>query len=513
MRDEVVNDVVHHVIENSRRNPRHVAVKDADGMLTYEELIAVVSRAAAALTARDVAQGDRVVLLLQNSIDFVVGALASLWIGAIFVPLDATDPAQRLASLIADCRPSVVLSNGVADHDVLAEDLDTSIFMSMADLLVDAVDTMQATPAGERPSYLIYTSGTTGTPKGVTIGSTAFEVGVSSCCDELGLGPTTRSLLVSPLHFDGSFDTLFTTLVSGGTLIIRPRESLLFPRFFFNTVIAESVTYTGFTPSYLRNLMSDPQFHRLATSDLQVIALGGEACSIGDLHGIWSVLPQVRIFNRYGPTETTIAVTHAELTPSMLSSGVIPIGRPHPEVQFYLIDEFGRLIDELDIAGELYIGGRQLMDGYWNSPDLSAEVMVTDIVAGERVYRTGDIVYRSSADEYVYVGRADRVVKRSGIRISLVEITDAFSVISGVSNVATVVFDNDGVLGIATFLVVRSEVLQVDLYRQAREILPASMLPDHMLVVDAIPLLASGKTDDRALLVSAGLKPLVRTRA
>jgi acyl-coenzyme A synthetase/AMP-(fatty) acid ligase len=197
----------------------------------------------------------------------------------------------------------------------------------------------------------------------------------------------------------------------------------------------------------------------------------------------------------------------------MLSSGVIPIGRPHPEVQFYLIDEFGRLIDELDIAGELYIGGRQLMDGYWNSPDLSAEVMVTDIVAGERVYRTGDIVYRSSADEYVYVGRADRVVKRSGIRISLVEITDAFSVISGVSNAATVVFDNDGVLGIATFLVVRSEVLQVDLYRQAREILPASMLPDHMLVVDAIPLLASGKTDDRALLVSAGLKPLVRTRA
>jgi acyl-coenzyme A synthetase/AMP-(fatty) acid ligase len=181
-------------------------------------------------------------------------------------------------------------------------------------------------------------------------------------------------------------------------------------------------------------------------------------------------------------------------------------------VQFYLIDEFGRSIDEPDVAGELYIGGRQLMDGYWNSPDLTSEVLSTDIVAGERLYRTGDIVYRTSADEYVYVGRADRVVKRSGIRISLAEITDAFSVISGVSNAVTVVFDNDGVLGIATFVVVRSEVLQVDLYRQAREILPASMLPDHLLVVDAIPLLSSGKTDDRALLVGAGLKPPVKTR-
>ena len=513
MKDGEVNDVLHRVIENARRDAQRVAVKDANEMLTYGELVEVTGRAAVALTARGVAPGDRVVLLLQNSIDFVVGALASLWIGAIFVPLDATDPAQRQASLIADCRPTVVLSNGVAENSGLAEVLDTSRFLSVAELLIDAVDTMPATPVGERPAYIIYTSGTTGTPKGVVIGNVAFDAGVSSCCDELGLGPTTRSLLVSPLHFDGSFDTLFTTLISAGTLILRPRESLLFPRIFFNTVIEEGVTYTGFTPSYLRNLRSDPQFDRLATSDLEIIALGGEACSVGDLHGIWSVLPQVHVFNRYGPTEATIAVTHAELTPTSVASGIVPIGKPHPGLRFFLIDEFGRTIDEPNVAGELCISGSQLMDGYWNSPDLTAEVLRTDIVAGERLYRTGDNVYRTDADEYVYVGRADRVVKRSGIRISLLEITDAFCAIDDVSAATSVVFDHDGILGIATFLVTSSEISKVDLYRQAREVLPASMLPDHIIVVKSIPLLPSGKTDDNALLASAGLKSLVKGRS
>jgi amino acid adenylation domain-containing protein len=503
-----VNDVLHHVIENARRDSQHVALKDADGELTYGQLIEHAGRAAAALSTRGVASGDRVVLLLQNSIDYVIAALASLWIGAIFVPLDTTDPVQRLASLMRDCRPATVLTNGVLDETAWPEDLDTSMFMSVTQLLGDATETAPALPIGERPSYMIYTSGTTGTPRGVTVGSSAFEAGVSSSCDALGLGPTTRTLSVAPFHFDGSFATLFTTLVCGGTLIIRPRESLLFPRVFFKTIIAESVTYTGFTPSYLRGLESDPQFDQLATSDLKVIALGGEACSVGDVERIWSVMPRMRIFNRYGPTETIIAVTHIELNPSIVARGVVPIGKPHPGVRFYLVNDSGRLIDEPDIAGELYIGGRQLMDGYWNSPELTAKVLRTDIVKGQRLYRTGDIVYLDSDGDYVYVDRVDRVIKRSGVRISLLEVTDAFRKITAVSAATSIAFDNDGTLGIATFLVVSSDVSRADLHRRARDLLPASMLPDRIEVVGSIPITPSGKTDERTLLSGAVLVPL-----
>ena len=118
-----MTDVLHRVMERARRDSQHVAIKDAERELNYGQLIEHTRRTAAALAARGVASGDRVVLLLQNSIDYVVAALASLWIGAIFVPLDPTDPVQRLTSLLRDCQPSVVLTNGVFDESALPEDL------------------------------------------------------------------------------------------------------------------------------------------------------------------------------------------------------------------------------------------------------------------------------------------------------------------------------------------------------------------------------------------------------
>ena len=101
------------------------------------------------------------------------------------------------------------------------------------------------------------------------------------------------------------------------------------------------------------------------------------------------------MFNRYGPTETTIAVTHEELTPELIADGTVPIGRPHPALTFHLVDDSGHLIDNADRVGELYIGGPQLMSGYWGAPELTAEVLRTDVVRGETVYRTGDLMYRT----------------------------------------------------------------------------------------------------------------------
>ena len=194
-------------------------------------------------------------------------------------------------------------------------------------------------PASPRVAYAIYTSGTTGTPKGVLIGGTAFGAAVEATSRALGLDRATRTLCVSPFHFDGSFGTLFPTLYSGGAVVIRPRDALLFPRTFFNAVVNERITYTGFSPSYLRLLLASPQMAKLADSPLDVIALGGEASSIADIRSLWSAAPQVRVFNRYGPTETTIAVTHVLLTPEMTADGTVPMGYPHPGVSFYLVDE------------------------------------------------------------------------------------------------------------------------------------------------------------------------------
>ena len=134
-------------------------------------------------------------------------------------------------------------------------------------------------------------------------------------------------------------------------------------------------------------------------------------------------MPKVRVFNRYGPTETTIAVTNVELTPEMIQQDTVTIGRPHPGVTFYLVDQDERVIEAASHVGGLYVGGVQLMDGYWGSPELTRAVMRNDLVLGETLYRTGDLFYRDDSGNYVYVDRTDRVVKRSGVRISLVELS------------------------------------------------------------------------------------------
>ncbi len=151
-----------------------------------------------------------------------------------------------------------------------------------------------------RVAYMIYTSGTTGKPKGVQIGDAAFHAAVHSTADALGLDQTTRTLCVSPFHFDGSYANLFPTLVSGGTVVMRPRESLLYPRTFYNTIATERITYSGFTPSYLRLLLASPQLATLRDSTLTMIALGGEAISVADLRALWSSVPSLRVFNDTG---------------------------------------------------------------------------------------------------------------------------------------------------------------------------------------------------------------------
>lgn len=492
--------------------PDRLAVKDLDRQLSYAVLADEVAELGNGLVDNGVAHGDRVALHLPNSVDFVVAALACLRVGAVFVPLAISDPVGRKETIIADAAPALVITGDEVSGSPTDVRRDPTRWIRYPDLLDPERATRPVSdPTSNRPAYAIYTSGTTGTPKGVLIGNDAFGSAIRSTIDALGLGPATRTLCVSPFHFDGSFGTLFPTLFSGGAIVLRPREALLFPRTFFNAVKREAVTYTGFSPSYLRLLLSSPQAGQLAATTLEVVALGGEACSAADVHSLWEAAPGVEVFNRYGPTETTIAVTHAKVTPESIADGTVSIGQPHPDVSFYVVDDEGRLVDGPDQVGELYIGGNQVMDGYWGAPALTADVLRTDVVPGETVYRTGDLVYRADGGDYVYVDRADRVIKRLGIRISLIELGEAMRGLAGVSAAACVAFDDDGQTGIVVFVVTDGRTSALDLRRAAGDRLPDSMLPDRVELVDSLPLTRSSKLDERRLLAEAGLRELRAT--
>lgn len=501
--------VLDDIINRALADPDHLAAKDLERELSYRQLIDEAARLGAGLRARGVVEHDRVALLLPNSVDFLVAALATLWVGALFIPLAVTDPESRLMTIVTDSAPALVITSGGNDASGPVS-LGGAPLVPM-DLLREEVPTPEIeTDADGRAIYMIYTSGTTGTPKGVQIGNAAFHAAVHSTADAMGLNQTTRTLCVSPFHFDGSYSNLFTTLVSGGAVIIRPRDALLFPRTFFNTVANEGINYAGFTPSYFRLLLASKQISALADSTLVMIALGGEAVSVSDLRLLWTHAPAMRVFNRYGPTETTIAVTNVELTPDIISDGTVPIGRPHQGVSFVLVDDGGHVIEANNEIGELYIGGVQLMDGYWAAPALTSEVMRDDIVLGETLYRTGDLVYRNERGDYVYVDRSDRVVKRSGVRISLVELSASMNKLDGVVAAACVTFDREGELGIAAFVVTESERSPIDLRRAASTLIPENMLPDRIELVAAMPLNRSNMLDEAQLRSDAGLRPFRR---
>ena len=240
---------------------------------------------------------------------------------------------------------------------------------------------------------------------------------------------------MSSFHFDGSYGTVFPTLLAGGSLVIPNRDDLLFLKHFCNAVLEHGITHTSFSPSYLRLLAASRQLGRLADSELRTLAVGGEECVAEDVARLWAVLPRLRVFNRYGPTEATIAVTTYEVSRDDVKAGKVPIGTPHAGVDFSLArpDGTDNLVERAGEVGELYIGGEQLMRGYWGDEEFSRAVLRSDVVAGEVLYKTGDLAYYDDSGRYFYAGRSDDVVKRNDVRISLGEVASELGGVEGVT--------------------------------------------------------------------------------
>jgi amino acid adenylation domain-containing protein len=500
-------DVLELILERGRAEPGKPAAKDTARDLSFAELEEAVAGLAGGLSRLGVHRGDRVALHLPNSVDFLVASMACMWLGAVFVPLSRSDPATRLSFIIEDCDPKLVLTS---DSERAARDVQRDLYNGHLAIPMTGVPAGHEPPPrardSGRPAYCIYTSGTTGRPKGVLIGHDAFACAVISAARLLELGPETRALCVSPFHFDGSYGTLFPTPVAGGSLVIPHHESLLLPRMFFKTIIEERITHTSFSPSYLRLLLSSHLMSDLSRSSMRTLGLGGEACHAADLEQLWSFAPDLRVFNRYGPTEVTIAVTTFEVTPEVLKRGpLVPVGPPHPGVTFRILDAHGDAVEQTEKVGELYIGGTQLMVGYWGDPDLTATVLRTDFVPGELLYKTGDLVYQDDWGDCVYVDRADRVVKRSAVRISVAEIDHALRRFPGVSAAVCLPFDQSGRLAIAAFIVSDAPMSELEFRKHALDHLPPTMIPDVFRLIDALPMTSVSKVDERALLASAGL--------
>ncbi|CCK30425.1 amino acid adenylation domain protein [Streptomyces davaonensis JCM 4913] len=480
--------------EQVRARPDAVAVYDGQVELSYGELDARTNRLARALVARGVGPEDLVAVAIPKSALSVTAVLAVLKAGAAYLPVDLKYPPERLRYLLDDARPTLVLTTG--EEHGLPEGPER--LLSLADLeelqfsderLTDADRTVPLRP--EHPAYVIHTSGSTGRPKGVLVPHTGIAALVAQQRAGLALRPDERVLLFASPSFDASVWELATGLLTGASVVTAPGDELLPGPALADTVARYGVTTLLLPPSSLAVLAEG------ALPDGVTLVVGGEACP-PDLVERWSA--GRRMVNAYGPTEATVMGTMSRPLAGRTSP---PLGDPVAGARVYLMDGALRPVP-VGARGELYLAGDGLARGYLRRAALTAERFVADPFGppGARMYRTGDVARRTADGTLEYLGRADDQVKVRGFRIEPGEIEAVLAADPAVAQAVVVVReDRPGVRQLVGYAApAAGAVLEPAALRgRVAAALPDHMVPAAVVVLDRLPVTASGKLDRGAL--------------
>ncbi|MGA6174675.1 amino acid adenylation domain-containing protein [Streptomyces sp. NPDC012600] len=491
----------------AHRDPAATAVTQCalDGgtrSFTYGELAAEKDKLARSLRAAGVRPGHRVAVAVPRSLEQVTALIAVVTAGGAYVPLDLAHPDERLAYILADAAPQVVLvdrehrdrftrllERAGADARVLVQ----------GDSLPPA-DTTAAPGAGPQdPAYVIYTSGSTGRPKGVVVPHSAVVTLLANTRPDMGFGPDDVWVQFHSFSFDFAVWELWGALVHGGELLVPEYALTRSPVDFHRLVRERGVTVLNQTPSAFYQFIEADLHADEPVTALRRIIFGGEALDLGRLRG-WAErhgTTSPELVNMYGITETTVHVTHRVLTEEDFARGgdTSPIGGPIPGLATYLLDDRLRPVPPGRV-GAIYVAGDQVSLGYLGRPGLTAARFVANPFTGDgsRMYHTGDLARRTLDGELEFAGRADDQVQLKGFRIELGEVEGVIRELAGVVDAAVTVADSGDHL---VAHVVGEPPADLTALLSAR--LPAHMVPGRVLPVDALPLTVNGKLDRKAL--------------
>ena len=487
------------------RTPAATALVFEDASLSYAELNEQANRLAHHLIGLGIGPEDRVALCLPRSLEMVVALLGILKAGAAYVPLDPDYPAERLAYMLADARPKVVVTTagisvpGLSEADLPQLRLDdpalrAALAAAAAGNPSDAERVRPLTP--HNPAYVIYTSGSTGRPKGVVVGHENLSRFLHALRQNVSLAAGNSLLATTTISFDIAGLELYLPFIQGARVVLASNRALRDPAGIAALIRQHQIDVLQATPSGWQQLLNSQSdsLHGLHA------LVGGEALAADQCHSL-AHLTGRSITHLYGPTETTIWSLATSLDADLI--GAPPIGRPIWNTQVYVLDGCLRPVP-VGVAGELYIAGAGLARGYLNRPGLTSERFVADPFGqpGSRMYRTGDLGRWRSDGVLEFLGRADDQVKIRGFRIEPGEVEAVLAAHPAVAQAAVVArADRPGQVQLAGYVVASagSAVDPVGLRRYLGERLPDYMVPSAIVGLAALPLTPNGKLDRRAL--------------
>jgi amino acid adenylation domain-containing protein len=496
--------------EQAGRTPEATALEFEGGHLTYAELNERANRLANYLRGAGTGPESVVGVLLERSPEAITGLLAVLKAGGAYLPLDPSNPPERLRFMLTDARVEVVLTTGavgdrLSDAGLRAVRLDAD----RERIEHESAENPPPRASAANLAYVIYTSGSTGVPKGVGVTHEAV-VRLVRGTDYADFGESEVFMQLAPLSFDASTFEVWGSLLNGARLVVPPAENPSLEEL-ARSLGRHRVTTLWLTAG-LFHQMVDTQAESLRA--LRQLLAGGDTLSPAHVRRLLQTGGPARLINGYGPTEGTTFTCCHELTAEAAEAmdGSVPIGRPIANTRVYVLDARLRPVP-LGTAGELFVGGAGLARGYLSRPALTAEKFIPDPFSSEtgtRLYRTGDLVRRLPDGAIEFLGRLDHQVKVRGFRVELGEVEAALGTHPNVSQAVVAAHREQEDKRLVAYVVAggaEESELTAELRRHLKERLPDYMLPARFVFLEEMPLTPNGKVDRRALPAPAAARP------
>jgi tyrocidine synthetase-3 len=438
-----------------------------------------------------IGKGDIVGITAGHSELTIIGLLAILKTGAAFLPLDPACPRDRRNYMLGDASVSLVLT----ESQWLFDWVDYPGALFALDIQLSQLEDREENPVDlaspEDPAYVLYTSGSTGAPKGVIISNRSFS-NYLQWANRFYFDDTKGKpfAFFTPLTFDLTLTSLFTTLLRGDTVLAFPEKD---PGLLLTEVFSRpGIRAVKLTPSHISLLKHLP----LQKTEIAYAIVGGEALTREQVDTLRNLNKAIRIFNEYGPTEATVGCTIKEIADQ---TGEITIGRPISNVSVYILDRNGHLVPD-GLAGEIAVGGEALALGYMGKPELTAEKFAnSSFGTGQRLYRTGDVGRWLPNGELEYLGRKDQQLKIRGYRIEAGELTGLLKTYIAQDVFVTVRQDQSNVKYLVAYYTAPTGIDVAAAKKYMAEKVPDYMIPAYFVRLDEFPLTTNGKVDVRRL--------------
>ncbi|MBD2131004.1 amino acid adenylation domain-containing protein [Sphaerospermopsis sp. FACHB-1094] len=497
---ENINYQCVHVLfeEQVEKTPDNIAVVYKQENLTYRELNNRANQLAHHLKSLGVKPETRVGICVERSPEMVIGILAILKAGGAYVPLDPAYPIERLALMLEDVQTPILLTqthlqNRLPRNQQTVVNLDTD-----GEIIAQySADNLPCEVTPDNLAYIIYTSGSTGTPKGTEVPHRSF-IGFMFGVDYIHLDENQIWLQHSSVSWDGLTLEMWPPLLYGGRCVLYPEKIPTAEK--LTQIIQEQKVNTLWLTSALFNMMIDTMPQGLL--GIKQLLIGGESLSINHVRLALELLPETKIINGYGPSECTV-FTCCYPIPEKLTENFksIPIGKPIGDRTVYILDTHLHRVP-IGVPGELYIGGASVARGYLNQPKLTRERFISNpFIAGDTLYKTGDLVRRLPDGNIEFIGRIDTQVKLRGFRIELAEIEAVLNQHPDIQQVVVMAREDEpGKKLLVAYLVAQDNVPTPSSLRNfLKSKLPDYMIPAAFVILENLPLTPNGKINRRAL--------------